>query len=114
MESSHHRPRWKTLLAFGIIYFVWGSTFFAIRVGVSEVPPFLFAAMRFLAAGLLVYLGHRAGRARTNRPPVDLGISAGVSHLRRRLRAAVLGGAARAFGHRGGDTGDDSCVHGAV
>jgi drug/metabolite transporter (DMT)-like permease len=47
--------RWKTLLAFGIIYFVWGSTFFAIRVGVSEIPPFLFCAMRFLAAGLLVY-----------------------------------------------------------
>ena len=47
--------RWKTLLAFGIIYFIWGSTFFAIRVGVSEVPPFLFCAMRFLAAGLLVY-----------------------------------------------------------
>jgi len=34
---------------------VWGATFFAIRVGVREVPPFLFCAMRFLAAGLLVY-----------------------------------------------------------
>lgn len=54
MESSHPPPRWKTLLAFAIIYFVWGSTFFAIRVGVSEVPPFFFAAMRFVAAGLLV------------------------------------------------------------
>ncbi len=55
MEATSHGPRWKTLLAFGIIYFVWGSTFFAIRVGVGEVPPFLFCAMRFLAAGLLVY-----------------------------------------------------------
>jgi drug/metabolite transporter (DMT)-like permease len=45
-----------TLLAFAIIYFVWGSTFLAIRFGVSEVPPFLFAAMRFLAAGLILYL----------------------------------------------------------
>jgi drug/metabolite transporter (DMT)-like permease len=43
---------WKTLLAFGIIYFVWGSTFLAIRVGVHEVPPLLFAAMRFGAAGV--------------------------------------------------------------
>jgi len=33
------RPWWKTLLAFAIIYFVWGSTFLAIRVGVREVPP---------------------------------------------------------------------------
>jgi drug/metabolite transporter (DMT)-like permease len=56
MEDTHHVPRWKTLLAFGIIYFVWGSTFFAIRVGVHEVPPLLFCAMRFVAAGLLVYL----------------------------------------------------------
>jgi len=34
---------------------VWGSTYFAIRVGVREVPPFLFAAMRFLIAGLVLY-----------------------------------------------------------
>ena len=44
-----------TLVAFAIIYFVWGSTFLAIRVGVHEVPPLLFAAMRFLAAGLVLY-----------------------------------------------------------
>jgi drug/metabolite transporter (DMT)-like permease len=34
---------------------VWGSTFLAIRVGVHEVPPFLFAAMRFTTAGLVLY-----------------------------------------------------------
>ena len=56
MENTHYAPKWKTLLAFGIIYFVWGATFFAIRVGVREVPPLLFCAMRFVAAGLLVYL----------------------------------------------------------
>ena len=55
MEANPHRPTWKTLLAFAIIYFVWGSTFFAIRVGVREVPPFLLAAMRFLVAGLILY-----------------------------------------------------------
>jgi drug/metabolite transporter (DMT)-like permease len=56
METAIKPARWKILLAFAIIYFVWGSTFFAIRVGVSEFPPFLFCAMRFLAAGLLVFL----------------------------------------------------------
>jgi drug/metabolite transporter (DMT)-like permease len=55
MEAATHRPTWKTLLAFAIIYFVWGSTFLAIRVGVHEVPPFLLAAMRFLVAGLVLY-----------------------------------------------------------
>ncbi len=78
MESSHHRSRWKTLLAFGIIYFVWGSTFFAIRVGVSEVPPFLLAAMRFLAAGLLVcgWVIARGGRGPTVRQWVSASILA--------------------------------------
>jgi drug/metabolite transporter (DMT)-like permease len=55
MEAETNRPAWKTLLAFSMIYFVWGSTFLAIRVGVREVPPFLLAAMRFLIAGLVLY-----------------------------------------------------------
>ena len=55
MEADTHRPAWKALLAFAIIYFVWGSTYLAIRVGVREVPPFLLAAMRFLIAGLVLY-----------------------------------------------------------
>jgi drug/metabolite transporter (DMT)-like permease len=50
-----HRPTWKTLLAFAIIYFVWGSTFLAIRVGVREVPPLVLAAMRFSVAGAVLY-----------------------------------------------------------
>ncbi|HWY08549.1 MAG TPA: EamA family transporter [Candidatus Acidoferrales bacterium] len=62
MDAETHRPAWKTLLAFGIIYFVWGSTFYAIRVGVREVPPFLLAAMRFLIAGVALYGWMRARR----------------------------------------------------
>jgi drug/metabolite transporter (DMT)-like permease len=45
----------KTILAFAAIYLIWGSTFLAIRIGVREVPPFMFAAMRFLVAGILLY-----------------------------------------------------------
>ncbi len=55
MKSNARPPTWKILLAFAIIYFVWGSTFLAIRVGVREVPPFLLAAIRFLVAGLALY-----------------------------------------------------------
>ena len=55
MEKNSHRPTWKTLVAFAIIYFVWGSTYLAIRVGVREVPPFLLASMRFVIAGLILY-----------------------------------------------------------
>jgi drug/metabolite transporter (DMT)-like permease len=55
LGANANHPAWKTLLAFAIIYFVWGSTFLAIRIGVHEVPPFLFAAMRFAAAGFVLY-----------------------------------------------------------
>lgn len=55
METAARPPSWKILLAFAIIYFVWGSTFLAIRVGVHEVPPFLLAAMRFLVSGIVLF-----------------------------------------------------------
>ena len=55
MENNTDRPPWKTLQAFAIIYFVWGSTFLAIRVGVREVPPLILAAMRFFVAGSVLY-----------------------------------------------------------
>ncbi len=59
-----------------MIYFVWGSTFLAIRVGVHEVPPFLLAAMRFFTAGAVMYAWLRLRgtpvsklRASGSRPP---------------------------------------------
>jgi drug/metabolite transporter (DMT)-like permease len=55
MKTEARPPSWKILLAFSIIYFVWGSTFLAIRIGVHEVPPFLLAAVRFFTAGLVLY-----------------------------------------------------------
>jgi len=55
MQDTSHRSTWKTFSAFAIIYFVWGSTFLAIRIGVHEVPPLLLAAMRFFIAGLVLY-----------------------------------------------------------
>jgi drug/metabolite transporter (DMT)-like permease len=60
MDTTPSQHRWKTLLAFAIIYLVWGSTFLAIRVGVREVPPFLLAGMRFFVAGAVLYAWMRA------------------------------------------------------
>jgi drug/metabolite transporter (DMT)-like permease len=60
METTSAPRACKVLLAFAIIYFVWGSTFLAIRVGVREVPPFLLAGLRFLIAGLLLFAWMRA------------------------------------------------------
>jgi len=79
MEDTNHRPTWKTLLAFAIIYFVWGSTFLAIRVGVREVPPLVLAAMRFSVAGLVLFgwvlaCGERSPSAREWRSASILGM----------------------------------------
>jgi drug/metabolite transporter (DMT)-like permease len=51
---------WKILLAFAIIYLVWGSTYLAIRLGVREMPPFLMAGVRFTVAGLAMWMWMRA------------------------------------------------------
>jgi drug/metabolite transporter (DMT)-like permease len=58
--TTNRPATWKLLLAFAIIYFVWGSTFLAIRIGVHEVPPLLLAGMRFSAAGIVLYAWMRA------------------------------------------------------
>jgi drug/metabolite transporter (DMT)-like permease len=60
MDAATAPRAWKVLLAFAIIYLVWGSTFLAIRVGVREVPPFLLAGIRFLIAGLVLFAWMRA------------------------------------------------------
>jgi drug/metabolite transporter (DMT)-like permease len=58
-HASARPARLKILLAFAIIYFVWGSTYLAIRVGVLEMPPFLMAGIRFTIAGLAVWIWMR-------------------------------------------------------
>ena len=44
----------RALLAYLTVCVVWGTTYLAIRVGVRELPPFLFGAERFIVAGLLL------------------------------------------------------------
>lgn len=44
------------LLAFGIIYFIWGANFIAIRFAIDSIPPFLMAGTRFFIAGTFIYI----------------------------------------------------------
>jgi drug/metabolite transporter (DMT)-like permease len=46
--------RGKALIAYLLVCTVWGSTYLFIRIGVAHLPPFLFAGVRFLIAGLLL------------------------------------------------------------
>ena len=43
----------RILVAMGLLYTVWGSTYLAIRIGVETIPPLLAAGVRFGIAGLL-------------------------------------------------------------
>lgn len=42
------------ILAFAIVYLVWGSTYFFIELSVAHIPPMLVGAFRYLVAGLLM------------------------------------------------------------
>lgn len=43
------------LVAFGLVYLVWGSTYLAIRIGIESFPPLLLAGTRHLCTGVLLY-----------------------------------------------------------
>lgn len=42
------------VLAFASVYFFWGSTYTAIRIGAAEMPALLLAGTRFLVAGAIL------------------------------------------------------------
>lgn len=55
------------------LYFIWGSTYFVIRLGVESWPPMMLAGLRFLLAGtvLLAWLLLRGERLPSWRPAVN-------------------------------------------
>lgn len=81
-QGSHEgsRERLQLLLALGLVYVVWGSTYLGIRFAVETIPPLLMAAVRFLVAGALLFVWSASrGDARPTR---------------RQLRnSAIIGGA---------------------
>lgn len=62
MPPSAPEPRTHPTLilaCFVIVYLVWGSTFYAIRVGIESFPPLLLAGLRHLTVGLFFYPAFR-------------------------------------------------------
>lgn len=47
------------ILAFAIVYIVWGSTYFFIQLAMVSFPPFLLGAVRFLIAGIIMMVWAR-------------------------------------------------------
>jgi drug/metabolite transporter (DMT)-like permease len=52
--------RVKLLIALLSVYFIWGSTYLAIRIALEGFPPFMMAGVRFFIAGGGLYLFLRA------------------------------------------------------
>ncbi|MGK0703383.1 drug/metabolite exporter YedA [Yokenella regensburgei] len=48
------RPLLPLIGALFALYIIWGSTYFAISIGVESWPPFMMAGVRFLFAGVLL------------------------------------------------------------
>jgi drug/metabolite transporter (DMT)-like permease len=46
--------RWKIILAFGLVYVFWGSTYLGIGIAVEQIPPAMMCAVRFSIAGVLM------------------------------------------------------------
>jgi len=49
-----NKPPLRAYIAWIAICIIWGTTYLAIRIGVTELPPMLFAGSRWIAAGIIL------------------------------------------------------------
>ena len=61
-------PIWLGML---VLYLVWGSTYLGIAIAVETMPPFLMAAVRFFAAGVILLTWSVAREGRAFIPPTQ-------------------------------------------
>jgi drug/metabolite transporter (DMT)-like permease len=52
--SESQAPRTRLAIALAITYLVWGSSYFATKIMVTDEPPLVVAGLRFTAAGILL------------------------------------------------------------
>ncbi len=66
MSTAASASRWKIIVAFGLVYVFWGSTYLGIGIAVEHIPPAVVCATRFLVAGaaMLAYCALTGRRIR--------------------------------------------------
>jgi drug/metabolite transporter (DMT)-like permease len=55
MTDTSRRAFWLLLGSLFALYIIWGSTYFAIRIGVESFPPLMLAGIRYLCGGVLLF-----------------------------------------------------------
>lgn len=48
-----NKDNFKAYLAWIAVCIIWGTTYLAIRIGVEDIPPMLFAGIRWIVAGII-------------------------------------------------------------
>ncbi|HVB75529.1 MAG TPA: drug/metabolite exporter YedA [Ktedonobacteraceae bacterium] len=56
IATAQSSDRLRVALALLTLYLIWGSTYFFIRVAIQSIPPLLMAGIRFLLAGIILYI----------------------------------------------------------
>ncbi len=54
MSKPQSPSRFAVILAFGLVYLFWGSTYLAIDIAVQSIPPALMCGVRFSIAGVVM------------------------------------------------------------
>src|SRR3982074_3474904 len=52
--QAQQPSRWMVILAFGLVYLFWGSTYLGIDIAVQTIPPALMCGLRFSIAGVVM------------------------------------------------------------
>src|ERR1700680_393938 len=101
--SPPRASRAQIVVAFALVYTVWGSTYLTIHIAIETLPALLMSGARFILAGLLLY-----GFARRRGTPKE---RLTFVHWR---SALVIGGCLLLGGNGGGAWGEQSLPAGFV
>ena len=71
MTNAQRQSRFAVILAFGLVYFFWGSTYLAIDIAVERIPPALMCGIAFsIAACACWHFAERVGERLVQPAPV--------------------------------------------
>src|SRR6201998_1930779 len=81
MSRIQGPSRFAVILAFGLVYLFWGSTYLAIDIAVQTIPPALMCGVRFSIAGVVMLAVCAATGRRILYSPRQIALSAVVGLL---------------------------------